>query len=60
LVLDNIPVVNPLTMETTGPKAYEIARAATYRLLRSGGHLQQLTHNHWCAFIDGAGVGELI
>jgi len=55
LCLDNVPMVSPLTMETAGPHAYAVAKAATYRLLRAA-HLQQLAHNHWLAFIDGAGA----
>ena len=54
-VLDNIPMVSPFTMETDGPLAYALAKAATYRLLQSA-HVQQLKHNHWLAFIDGSGV----
>ena len=37
---------------------YSIARAATFRMLNNG-HLQQLSHNHWCAYIEGASVGKL-
>lgn len=55
LVMDNIPMVSPFTMETDGPTAYALAKAATYRLLR-GAHLQQLSPNHWLAFIDGGAV----
>jgi NTE family protein len=53
LVLDGIPSVSPFAMETDGPRAYNIARAATFRMLRQG-HLEQLSHNHWCAYIDGS------
>jgi NTE family protein len=53
LVLDNIPNVSPFNMDTDGPKAYSVARAATYRMLQSG-HLEQLSHNHWVSYIDGS------
>ena len=42
-------------MESDGPLAYALAKAATYRMLHSA-HIQQLKHNHWLAFIDGTGI----
>ena len=48
-------MVSPFTMETDGPLAYALAKAATYRMLHSA-HVQQLKHNHWLAFIDSTGI----
>ena len=33
------------------------ARAATFHMLNNG-HLQQLGHNHWCAYIEGSSIGN--
>lgn len=52
LVMDNAPFVNPFNMKEMGPVAYSSSKAAMLTALCSSGHIQQLSHNHWCVFVD--------
>mmetsp|Transcript_30075 Transcript_30075/g.42942 ORF Transcript_30075/g.42942 Transcript_30075/m.42942 type:complete len:351 (+) Transcript_30075:134-1186(+) len=52
IVVENIPRVDPFTMETMGPKAYQLSRLAMKRALQ-GCHMQELSPRHWCCFVDG-------
>jgi hypothetical protein len=52
LVMDNAPFVTPFNMKEMGPIAYSSSKAAMLTALCSSGHIQQLSHNHWCVFVD--------
>jgi len=52
IVLDNIPSVHPFSMGTSGPIAYQTARAAMHRALIDG-HIMQMSHKHWVVHLDG-------
>ena len=52
LVMDNAPFVNPFNMKEMGPVAYSSSKAAMLTALCGSGHIQQLSHNHWCVFVD--------
>ena len=53
IVMNNIPDVSPFNMDTTGPIAYETARAAMSSALVNGS-MQQVAYNHWVLHIDGS------
>lgn len=46
-------MVTPFTMNTAGPIAYKLSRAAMRQALHSA-HIQEYSPNHWVCFVDGA------
>eukprot|EP01034_Spumella_vulgaris_P024331 gene24331-30654_t len=52
IVMDNIPMVTPFSMNTMGPVAYNVARLATLKALEAS-HIQELEPHHWCCYVDG-------
>lgn len=52
IVVENIPAVTPFTMGKMGIEAYKLAKAAMHRALFSC-HMQELSSNHWCCYVDG-------
>lgn len=58
IVVENIPPVTPFTMGKVGIEAYKFAKAAMHRALFSC-HMQELSSNHWCCYVDGKLVHQI-
>lgn len=52
-------MVSPFTMNTMGPRAYNIAKAAMKRALLVSAHMLEFEPNHWVCYIDGDLVESL-
>lgn len=56
IVLENIPMVTPYSMEKTGPLAYKIAKEATRIALKSSNGVLELASGHRFVVLDGKNV----